>query len=97
MATLARKSVPTTDAGTTGIYVVSDPLPHLLNLQRINLWWDGNAASLASVQQDIAGFLSTATGDMFAAVAEGLAPGRKLGCRDLRINESGDIEIELGE
>ena len=97
VAALARKGVPATDAGTTGIYVVSDPLPHLLNVQRINLWWEGNAASLASVQQDIAGFLATATGDMFAAVAEGLAPGRKLGCRDLRINESGDIEIELGE
>ncbi len=97
VASLARKGVPATDAGTTGIYVVSDPLPHLLNVQRINLWWEGNAASLAAVQQDIAGFLATATGDMFAAVAEGLAPGRKLGCRDLRINESGDIEIELGE
>ncbi|KQV61619.1 hypothetical protein ASD07_01890 [Duganella sp. Root336D2] len=97
VAALARKGVPATDAGTTGIYVVSDPLPHLLNVQRMNLWWEGNAASLAAVQQDIAGFLATATGDMFAAVAEGLAPGRKLGCRDLRINESGDIEIELGE
>ena len=97
VAALARKGAPATDAGTTGIYVVSDALPHLLNVQRINLWWEGNAASLASVQQDIAGFLATATGDMFAAVAEGLAPGRKLGCRDLRINESGDIEIELGE
>lgn len=96
IAALARKGMPATDAGTTGIYVVSDPLPHLLNVQRINLWWEGNAASLASVQQDIAGSLATATGEMFAAVAEGLAPGRKLGCRDLRINESGDIEIELG-
>ncbi|XLZ71186.1 hypothetical protein ABT364_04275 [Massilia sp. SR12] len=96
IAALARKGVPATDAGTTGIYVVSDPLPHLLNVQRINLWWDGNAASLSSVQQDIAGSLATVTGDMFAAVAEGLAPGRKLGCRDLRINEAGDIEIELG-
>jgi hypothetical protein len=97
IAVLARKGMPATDAGTTGIYVVSDPLPHLLNVQRINLWWEGNAASLSSVQQDIAGSLATVTGDMFAAVAEGLAPGRKLGCRDLRINESGDIEIELGE
>ncbi|WP_154667968.1 hypothetical protein [Pseudoduganella violaceinigra] len=97
VASLARKGMPATDAGTTGIYVVSDPLPHLLNVQRINLWWEGNAASLSSVQQDIAGSLAAATGDMFAAVAEGLAPGRKLGCRDLRINESGDIEIELGE
>lgn len=96
IAALARKGMPATDAGTTGIYVVSDPLPHLLNVQRINLWWEGNAASLSSVQQDIAGSLATATSDMFAAVAEGLAPGRKLGCRDLRINESGDIEIELG-
>ena len=97
IAALARKGVPATDAGTTGIYVVSDPLPHLLNVQRMNLWWEANAASLGAVQEDVVATLATSTDELFAGMAAALAPQRKLVCRDLRVNDSGDIEIELGE
>jgi len=94
IAALARKGMPATDAGTTGIYVVSDPLPHLLNVQRMNTWWDSNAASIGAVQEDVVATLATATGDLFHSVGEALAPNRELVCRDLRVNDAGDIEIE---
>ncbi|MGO4377452.1 hypothetical protein AB4Z19_04230 [Pseudoduganella sp. RAF19] len=92
-----RKGMPRTDAGTTGIYVVSDPLPHLLNVHRICQWWDNHPANLGVVRNDVAAPLAVATTKVFERIALTLAPEGNRHCRGLRINERGDFEIELGE
>jgi len=97
LAVTARKGMPRTDAGTTGIYVVSEPLPHLINVPRTCQWWDSHPASLNAVRVELAAPLAAATGYVFERIALALAPDGNRHCRGLRINERGDIEIELGE
>jgi hypothetical protein len=92
-----RKGMPRTDAGTTGIYVVSDPLPHLINVHRICQWWDNHAASLVPVRDELAEPLAAASATVFERIVSALAPDGNRHCRGLRINERGDIEMELGE
>jgi hypothetical protein len=97
MTVQERKSMPRTDAGTTGIYVVSDPLPHLINVHRMGQWWDNHPASLVPVRDELAAPMAAATGSVFERIALALAPDGNRHCRSLRINERGDIEMELGE
>jgi hypothetical protein len=93
----ARKSLPRTDSGTTGIYVVSDPLPHLINVHRTAQWWDKQPACLATVRDEVAAPLAATTASAFERIVHALAPDGNRHCRGLRLNERGDIEIELGE
>jgi hypothetical protein len=97
MTVQERKGMPRTDAGTTGIYVVSDPLPHLINVHRICQWWDNHSASLVPVRSELAEPLAAATTTVFERIVQALAPDGNRHCRGLRINERGDIEMELGE
>jgi len=92
-----RKGMPRTDAGTTGIYVVSDPLPHLINVHRTCQWWDNQPANMNTVYSEVAAPLAATTEASFDRIVHALAPEGNRHCRGLRLNERGDIEIELGE
>jgi len=56
----ARKSAPVADAGKSGGYIASDPLAHLLHLQRLTHAWDHGSASLGAVQDYLVSRLAAA-------------------------------------
>ena len=56
----ARKSAPVADAGKSGGYIASDPLAHLLHLQRLTHAWDHGSAGLAAVQDYLVSRLAAA-------------------------------------
>lgn len=45
-----RKAPPVMDARTAGAYIVSDPLQHLMNIQRISHQWEHGTVGLGAVQ-----------------------------------------------
>ncbi|UMR29819.1 hypothetical protein MJ904_22720 [Massilia sp. MB5] len=91
----ARKSLPVTDSGVGGMYIVSDPLLHLLNMHRIGTAWDGNACSLAAVQQEIVIPLESAFAAALQNALARLAPDLRLTPVDLLVNAQGDLEIRV--
>jgi hypothetical protein len=56
----ARCPPPVTDAGRSGAYIVSDPLPHLLNMPRLVHGWEHGAAGLPAVQDQLVSRLAAA-------------------------------------
>ena len=55
-----RKSAPVADAGKSGGYIASDPLAHLLHLQRLTHAWDHGSAGLTAVQDYLVSRLAAA-------------------------------------
>lgn len=93
-----KRSPAATDSGVVGMYMVSDALGHLLNMNKLSNEWEGNPASLGAVQQEVVAGFSVAATELFNQMAGQLVlpSGPQPGCRRVQLNEDGDIELDLG-
>jgi hypothetical protein len=96
---LAGKKAPVaTDSGVVGMYVVSDALAHLLNMNKLSNDWDNSPAGLLALQDEVAGPLGEAATALFEQFAAELVlpAGSQPGYRNIQLNRDGNIELELG-
>lgn len=98
VAVTPKRSPAATDSGVVGMYMVSDALGHLLNMNKLSNEWEGNPASLGAVQQEVVEKFSEATTELFNQMAGQLVlpSGPQPGCRRVQLNEDGNIELDLG-
>ena len=98
VAVIGKRAPAATDSGVVGMYVVSDALAHLLNMNKLTNDWEGNPASLASLQHTVVAEFSATSAELFSQLAGQLVlpSGPQPGCRDIRLNEEGNIELDLG-
>ncbi|MRV74747.1 hypothetical protein GJ700_23830 [Duganella sp. FT92W] len=92
-----RPAPAVTDSGVVGMYVVSDARSHLLNMNKITMDWEGNAASMTSLQQTVVAHFGAAVAAMFGQAAGHLVlpAGPQLAYRGVRLDGDGNIELEL--
>ncbi|SFU63155.1 hypothetical protein [Pseudoduganella namucuonensis] len=96
--TVGGKRAPAaTDSGVVGMYVVSDALAHLLNMNKITNDWEGNHAGFAALQGSVMVELGAAATAMFGQAAGQLVlpAGPQLCYRGIQLNEDGNIELDL--
>lgn len=98
LAAHGKRAPAATDSGVVGMYVVSDALAHLLNMNKLTNDWEGNPASLASLQQTVVAEFSETSSELFSQLAGQLVlpAGPQPGCRGIQLNEEGNIELDLG-
>jgi hypothetical protein len=98
VAVTPKRSPAATDSGVVGMYMVSDALGHLLNMNKLSNEWEGNPASLGAVQQEVVAGFSVAATELFNQMAGQLVlpSGPQPGCRRVQLNEDGNIELDLG-
>ena len=97
LAVSGRQAPPATDSGVVGMYVVSDARSHLLNMNKISNDWEGNAAGMAALQQTVVAQFGAAVAAMFGQAAGHvvLPAGPQLAYRGVRLDDDGNIELEL--
>ncbi|CAN7292252.1 hypothetical protein LJR289_001403 [Pseudoduganella sp. LjRoot289] len=98
LAVNGKRAPAATDSGVVGMYVVSDALAHLLNMNKLTNDWEGNPASLASLQQTVVAEFGETSAELFSQLAGQLVlpTGPQPGCRSIQLNEEGNIELDLG-
>lgn len=98
VAVTPKRSPAATDSGVVGMYMVSDALGHLLNMNKLSNEWEGNPASLAVLQQEVVSGFGEAATQLFAQMAGQLVlpAGPQPGCRRVQLNEDGNIELDIG-
>ncbi len=99
LAVSARQAPAVTDSGVLGMYVVSDARSHLLNMNKIGNDWEGNAAGMTALRQSVVAQFGAAVAAMFGQAAGHLVlpAGPQLAYRGVRLDDNGNIELELGQ
>jgi hypothetical protein len=97
LAVNGRQAPPATDSGVVGIYMVSDARSHLLNMNKISIDWEGNAAGMAALRQTVVAQFGAAVSAMFGQAAGHLVlpAGPQMAFRGVRLDGDGNIELEL--
>ncbi|MBY0239051.1 MAG: hypothetical protein K2X55_07035 [Burkholderiaceae bacterium] len=94
-----RQAPAATDSGVVGMYVVSDARSHLLNMNKIGIDWEGNVAGMAALQQTVVAQFGAAVSAMFGQACGHLVlpAGPQLVYRGVRLDDDGNIELELAQ
>lgn len=92
-----KRAPAVTDSGVTGAYVASDALGHLLNMNKISNDWECGPVSMAALQNTVVAEFGAAASAWFGQAAGHLVlpSGPELGFRSIRLNDDGNIELDL--